>query len=911
MVIFACLPDIFFSQMFFRLIVSLLTQLIPVVLFCQDISTRNSDRQGFISFQLPDVPPYSNGNAILLQFAAALDENPRQIKIGVTYTEAIKVQTSPMKSPDVTILFTPVTVFVAPVYRKFSMKDVVTPDLVTCNLNLIELPDSNILRQFRMTDLSVSQLAEGYKSADIPVLIPGEFSVTLSDVSFHYSDQAIMQFRDKIETINNYYASSSLIDSLLVATSEYNPLTTGDLPEKYILLSEINRIISLIGNYRFQEKLSLKQNDPEQFALKFLTLDKFSRSASMTFEQQIKEAVSISWSVNLESLADEYISHLISYIRRSMIMNGIRGGIYNDYLESWFQIPGFPDDRSTFNELLMKMYPGDDPAVHMALVTRALGTAYVKGTRLLLDEFNFVGALLLLEHADAFSEKVRLQVHPGFKPLQVEAVKGIYSSYLGIAESCIDLQKFQMAEEYINQAGEYLAGYQEIIPTDTMFQRVFRKLFNHRLQACDYILGENQFMQALDCYQLFSLSYPPEMIAYVKDHLDARQQQALRGLFFQERDQVLYLMKKQETDSALIHYDNACRYQELIPDDIEAGKAQKDLNSKMLNVRYRQLADRGTYLYMTYNHEEAYRTFTQMKEIGARIGLPVDSALNRMYLESYKHHMLNEISMATNLIWKDEFEMAKEYASEVESVMDLYNLESDPDLLTALNGYRQKIDLKICLHVKDEVETLAIRAMQNIQLKKFDLAVRQLGDARQKVRQHSGCELDHAAYDDTIKKYLSAAFYLEKQQQAINKLTIGNFTESLRLVYENERFYRNTQLEKFGVPYTSTIDFAGQSGRLPMYIEAASFFLEIEDVNSAWICLTWIKKDRVESKDARDLQERIGAALSLLDQELFPGSDPETRIRSYTGGNRWFAKFAQAYSGMWKQLETKQESKKQ
>ncbi|NQV01589.1 MAG: hypothetical protein HQ542_03010, partial [Bacteroidia bacterium] len=706
-----------------------------------------------------------------------------------------------------------------------------------------------------------------------------------------------------------YYAAAALTDSLLEATHTFDPLTSNDLPEKYIQLMEINRIVRIIGNHRFGEQLSLQKNDPVQFAEKFLRLDKFSRSATMTFKQHLEDPTPLAWTGSLTDLSKTYILHLISYIQKSMLINGIRGGIYSEYVDSYFLITGFNNEEGIYSGLIKKMFPSEYPALAASSISRVVWEAYLQAARKLTDESNYVAALVLLEHAGSFREHIPHLELPDFIPLQVEAVKGIYASYLGIAESCIDLQKFQMAEDYITQAGEYLADFEGIIPADTMFQRVFRKLFKRRLQGCDYILGVRQFQEALDCYQLFTLSYPPEMIAYVEDHLSSRRQQAFKGLFQEERERVFTLMLQRQIDSALICYDNACGYQELIMGDPEVIAEMDELDNRMLPVRYKQLADRGTYLYMTYNHEEAFRTFNRMKEVGELLGMPVDTALDRMYLESYKHHMLNEISMATGMIWKDELEMAKEYAREVESVMDLYNLEMDPDLQSALSSYRQKIDLKICLSVKEAADILAIRAWQNIEMQQFDRAVKLLGEARQKTRQHPECQSDLQAFDDTIKKYISAAFYQEKLQQALHQVALGNFREAIQRVNDNELFYRNTQLANVGVPFTSTIDFVALSLRVPMYLEAVPFFLQSGDVTSAWSCLTWLKREGVDASDVRELQATVGSALAIRDFEILPEGDPEDRFRNYTGGNRWFIKFAQAYTARWRQLQTEQSLK--
>lgn len=904
MVIFTLLPEIFLTGMVIKyaFLLSILT--IPFTLSGQDTTfILNAKRNTVISFHQSEASLYSNGNAILIQLATALDENPWKVKIGVGFTELLQVRTYSMKNPEVTIRVAGVYISKAPSYRSFPMAEALIPDLVSCNLNLIDLPDSNILRQYRLTNMDVDQLAAGYTSSEIPVMVAGKFSVTLSDIILHYSDKALGRFRERIQTINDYFASASLTDSLLEVANRYNPLTTSDLPDKYILLMEINRIVRLIGDHRFREKLSLDKHDPEQFASKFLNLDKFSRSATMTFEQQLASPALLDWTGSLNHLSETYILHLISYIHKSMLLNGIRGGIYRKYLDSWFGMAGFSDEELIFNDLLRKMYPGEDPSAQLPVIAQTVWDAYLQGARRLIEGSEYVEASMLLRHASSFRERIPVVLKPDCKPMEAEAVKGIYASYLGIAESCMDLQKFRMAEDYIDQAGEYLAEYRSIIPVDTMFQRVFRKLFNRRLQGCDYLLGEKQYQEALECYQLFSLSYPPEMISYVEDHLKSGRQKALSSLYFEEREMALSLMRRQEEDSALVHFDNACRYAEQITGAREISAAQEELVNRMLPVRYEKLAGKGTYYYLLYNHEEAFRTFSQMKEVGEKLGIPVDTALNHMYLESYKHHMLNEISMATGMIWKDELELAKEYAHGVETVMDLFNLESDPDLQSALSSYRSKIDLKACLAVKEESENLSVRAWRNIELKQFDVALRQLGDARQKALQHPECKIDLTAYNDTIKKYISAAFYQEKQQQARNQVAMGNFREAILLVSDNERFYRNTGLGMFGVPFVSTLDFVAQSYRIPLYREAIVFFLKNGDATSAWTCLVWMKRDGVEARDVRDLQESVGDLLATHDFELFPEGDSETRIRSYTGGNRWFVKFALAYAGRWQVLQ--------
>jgi len=883
----------------------------PLIVSAQDtVCSERVLQHASILFQESESATQANSNAILMQLAAAMDKSPFQVRIRISFEQILEVHSSAMKNPDVLIRITDVDPFQAPLYRSFSMREVLTPDLVNCHLNLIDLPDSNILRQFLLTNLEIGQLAYGYTSHEIPIVQPGKLSVTLSDVTFHFSDRALEKFHERIRLIHDYYAATSLTDSLLRLTDQWDPVSTKDLPAKYIRLMEINRVVRLIGNHRFGEQLSLGENDPEHLSEKFLKLDKFSRSATMTVEEQLADPSPLEWTGSLKELSETYVLHLIAYIRKSMLLNRERGGIYREYLDTWFQIHGFDQEAKIFSSLVQKMYPAEDPAAAISRISRSVCDASFRSALRLISESDYAAAILLLQVTGSFRDhnpSGKELPDPG--PMLVEAVKGIYASYLGIAESCIEQQKWQMADTYIRRAEEYLTEFEGVIPADTMFQRVSGKLFNRRLEGCDGILAEKRFQDAYDCYQYFMESYPPTMVAYVEEHLASRKQLAVKGLFLEERSRILELMRQREPDSALVLYDQACRYSDMIRSDQEVTSARADLDSRMLPVRYSQLADRGKYLYLTYNHEEAFQTFNRLKDVGEILGIPLDTVIGNMYMECYKHHMLNEISMATGMIWKDEFDQAREYAREVESVMDLYNLETDPDLQAALRNYRQKIDLKVCLNLKEESEMLSIRARRNIELKQFDLAVKQLGEARQLVRQHPECGIDLLAIEETIRRYLSAAFYQEKQQEARHQVALGNYPEALQLVSDNERFYRHKGLEQFGVPFSSPLDFVVESSRVPLFLEAIRFFLQGNDISAAWNCLTWLRSENVEAKDVREYQESIGSVMASRDFTQFPGGNPDERVRIFTGGNRWFAKFASAYTDRWSQLQTEKSLK--
>ena len=892
--------------MVFKNLFLVIVLLISFSLVAQEEPSRSRlRRKSQITFHQSGPSIHQAGNKILLYLAAAQDESPRNLIIGISFTEELTILRYPERSPDVTIRLTETFPFRTVQYRGFNIDDLLIPNRVSCNLNLVSLSDSMVLRQYRLSDLDVKQLETGYRSSVIPVVEEGKMMVKLSNYLFHYDHEALKRFQERIQLVNDYFASAALVVSLLQATDSWDPTSVEDLPEKYIQLMEINKVVRLLEAKKIEEKLNLKFYDPEDFSAKFLQLDKFSRSASMTLEQQLSDPSLQIPESDLEVLSEIYFNQLSGYIQRSMLMNGIRGSIYEDYLDTYFQFPGFKNDQDLFEKLLSKMYTQEDTDRAIYRISLMMWEKYKQKAGILIRANQFAEALKLLGNAREFvGHNPALSAGDDLRTLQSMAVKGIYASYLGIAESCIDLQKYKMADSYITKADDYHKSYPGLILSDTLFQRVFRKLFSRRLSECDLILAARQYHEAIDCYSSFGLSYPPEMIAYVNDHIESGRQQALKGLFFEQDALVAKWMHEHDLDSALACYDHAIRIQELITADPDVFQALGKLNKRMLPVRYKKLSDLGTYLYLTYKHEAAFRTFDQLKEIGIAIGIEPDTTIERMYRESYKHHMLNEISMATGMIWKDELDQAREYVKQMESVMDLYHLELDPDLQSALRGYRKKIDRKICMNIIQEVKSLSARAQRNLEMKQFDVAVMQLGEARQQAQQHPECEIPTDELVNTIKRYLSAAFYQEKLKQASDQVVIGKYRDAIQSASDSELFYRNKNLALQKVPFISTLDFVSTAARVPMTTEAVIFFIRTGNEPAALTSLTWLKQADVHAKSIRHLQETLGAAMAETDFRVSSSGDPALHIRRHTGGNRWFVKFAQAYTSRWKQLES-------
>jgi len=833
---------------------------------------------------------------MLIQLAAHRDVSPYSVRAGIRFTEEVLLTRLSDDRPELILRIKNVRPFGETFYRGFSVGETLIPSSLNVTMSLVELPDSTPLRMHKMEGLITQQLLQGYRSREIPFIDDERFAVVFSDYLPVYDSLSWQGFHDMIQLINDYYAASALIDTLLSAAEHYSPLTETDIPEKYILLLEYQKIIALLESKQFPSRLNLIENDPERFLPKMQNLIRFTRSAAMTLIQQIPEMKNGFDEKDVSSWSGFFVERLMTYINWSLLMNGIRGDIYREYLDKWFVLPAFQDDRQLFLSLLSGLFPENTPIQSAQRMSLEVWRSYTNMANTLISTNRYAEAVSLLSHASRFRtvNPWMPEVEDSTSLMQL-AVKGIFLSYLGIAESCIDQDNLPMAQSFLAKAETFKREIGKQIDGDTLITRIFRKLYRHQLSECDELLADQHFHEAVDCYRRFSYEVSPDAAEFLAEHLKSQQIKAYKGLYRIEEEKVLASMRTRNTDSALVSFDRAAAASLLTGDDGEVNRSLERLASMMLPVQYQNLTDIGATQYYSYKLEEAFQTFSKARNIAEQIGMQPDSIFESMYRESYKHHMLNEISIATAMIWNDELEEARAYIQEIGSVIDLYNLEPDADLQKALENYNRKIDRKVCLDRHRAMEALMARAEQNVEMLQFDVAVRQLGEARQIALNDPGCSLSTTEVGALINKYLSAAFYQEKLKEANRLIALGSVAEALQKVEDNERFYHLKQLNLLQVPFQSLLDFIIESQRIPVYQEGMALFIRNHRWDDAWVCLIRLQQAGIDPRQVAEYQEELGKGLALRDSSGTQVRDPEDMVKGYTGGNRWFAKFAQSY----------------
>jgi hypothetical protein len=856
-----------------------------------------------IRFHHEDRSVYSNSNRIILHLAAFYDISPYRLFFNICFNREIAVISRPERNPLLVIRIQDPVMTNHQLYRAFPVSDVLLPDRFSCTPGLYGLPDSTLLKEFLPENPETNLLPGEMIVYNLPVFEEDLHRIRLSDLVLSYDEEAFLRFHERIETINDYYASSSLLDSLLYLAESTDLRAPVTLPVSYINTMEICKVMNLLTARNFTGKLGLGENDPCNYREKFMFLDKFSRSVMMTIEGQLGAFVTTGSPDETGYLTDYFISRIEGYIDQTNRMNGIRGGIFQEYLDTYFTNPVFADDDRIFGSLCRWLKPeesyGDAVSaissdVWIALRDRAFEMIHAERYADAIQLLRFTGSFM--DHNPCLSDTLSVS------EIMAHAVTGVYSSYLGIAESCIDREKFFMAENYLAHARDYADQYGGLIRSDSAMKKLSQKLFDKQMSGCLATLDEGSYEGALECFRMFELSHPADIINPLTGTLDSLKNRAMTGWYYQYRARVLEGHNKEDRDMTLAYYDSASVMGRNLKVDSVICRDTLDLYRLVMPIRYRDLAERGSRHYILHKYEEAYQTLSLAFRFAGEPGTGTYPELDSIYRETLKHHFLNDISMATGMIWQDRIDQARSYIDSIGRVLEVNRFEDDPDLAKAVIKYRRKIDAHLCSKFLEEAEILITRAGRNTERGMFDKAVSQYGEARLIIQKNPACLIRIEGLDDTIGKYIPAAWYQEIQKRAEQYSSAGKYSESFRMLVDNERFYREKDLSRLNVPFVPVYQFVRSSGKIPLAAEAVKYYTCTGNPGEGYEYLILLRLAGVNAKDIRGIQEDLGRETARRD---FPGmnnANPVDLAGRYTGGNRWFAGFQRGYISEWKHL---------
>lgn len=430
----------------------------------------------FIPYSFSPGSEYSMENEILREMAKDLLKDPQHVKIAVNYSIQIELEKN---QGDITLrIFCLNPVVEGDVlYRKFNISDVLLPPRIKFGVLWARKNNPEFFSISAFDEKIEKNASKMIIAGHVPYFDPGIDTLTVKDIKLYYDTLSLVRIKEKIQLINDYYASLIILDSLDVFHEPINLDDAGRIPAAFIQVEESDKILHRIMERHFPENLLGENEDFLNLMGKLQNTYRKARSLHYNFLDLLMASEAIPWHGDIRDYTNFFTSRILSYIRRAQLLGEQHGYIYQDYLDHRFSFNIFQDDRYITEIILAKMYPDANRDTLMGFLAKQLYHSYLGLASELIRSSQFAEAKALMENWNLFpASRMYMADSIIIRKVLSETALGIYQSYLGVASGCLESKKPEMALKYLEKAQEYRQKHPDLIPDDLAYQKVYRDL---------------------------------------------------------------------------------------------------------------------------------------------------------------------------------------------------------------------------------------------------------------------------------------------------------------------------------------------------------------------------------------------------------------------------------------------------
>jgi tetratricopeptide (TPR) repeat protein len=875
----------------------------PVLLIAQPDFYRLSKRiTQPILYKIPEDGNSGNGNEIVREIAKHVLREPWMVRLDLSFTSQVSMGFWDGKNRLRALFLDPV-IQGDILYRQFDISDVLIPSHLEMTLRWASRYDSSSFTEQRLVSRRISLHDSILFEIPVDSFDPSQDTILLRDICFSYDSIQLSRFRQRRQLIDDYYASSILLDSLQLVADTIDISNPALLPLHFIQVEEINKVLARINTRNFSQNLPDSGFDPRHLVSRYNSLYKVSRTLTYNYVDALLGTGAVPWDGNLIRIADFFTSRMLSFVWKSQLMDDFHGELYRDYLDHYFEGISFPADQNILESLLRKMYPDAGSDTVIRFVSQRIMVSYRQLARFLMEKNQYAEAISLIENAKKFvAANPVIGNFTDEDELLIHASTEIYNAYVGIASGCIRNQKYQMADDYLAKASEYRSMHPDLIPTDSIYRKVYSELFFMRNSRCDDLLDQKKYEDALGCYRLFEQTYSHDELAPVAEQLFTKKRSALTGICSEAINHSLSAMKHDQPDSALFYFDYAIKLLPALQDDLFIKTRYDSVAPFIGQIRYKQLFTAGRQALERRQFTLAIEYFDQVRLLKDQFRLTPFGEFDSLYRKAMKNHLLIDLSTAMKDIWASRFGAAEASLEQIRILGSTHGLAEDPEFDSALNRFREKIGEQKCRDLNDSVTYQMICADRNIALKNFRNAAVYMKRAVGIANSIAGCGLPTNSVTDSLKKYAPAVIYQENIENARKWVASGGYDTAINILYETEKMYRTCQLEHLGCVSEPIFDFVSSRNNPYLTFQAIQFYQAKSDDREAFRFLTLLQEEDFQSANTKIVQEELGRKLAQLDFLNRLKILPEKGDKQFPPVDKWFRVFKDAYQDEWNRL---------
>lgn len=787
------------------------------------------------------------------------------------------------------------------VFRGFSIVPWLSPSTATVVILMANRDDTTSYRELllmcNLRDSSV--MAEGYPLHDFNARVD---TLLIRSLSFHYDSLDWEEFRAGLKLIHNYHASLTVLDSLFRISDEIDLSERSRLPWDYFRIIEINRALECINAYRFDTSLLRYNPDRLNLAGRYRDGYRTGRTLTYNFLDALKNKETIQFQGTMSRWVSFLTERTMQWIYRTQWMDKLQGDVYMNFLWHRFGYEPFPEEQGVTGTLLHVMFPDASADTLENYFHQSVYMDFQSKVRSLTAAKRYSEARLLMACAQRWAAfmKIPVDTMTGYGLLRT-ATEGVFDSYVGIAEGCIQTGNSSMADHYLNMAANYRRGHGNLIRDDSGYRAVFSRLFFSRNRECDELLAANRYGEALDCYAELEGRYTHDYLTALSGSLEERKNRARSGLYDLTMEDATRALRSSEPEKALVLFETAEELRAGTPDSsliVPPGKTGTEL--ELAGLRMHDRYEEAVTALEKRQFTLALSLFGETREWASRDGLKLPVGFDSLYRRNVKHFLLVQLSHSQKRIWVSEFDSAEAALERTRQTMTANGLIGDTDLDTAMARFSRKISEQQCINAIDSAMSRLIRAEKSIQFNRYIQAKRLFAEADSIFLKFPGCSHEGLSPVDSIRKYDPPAEFQQNLENAGTAVVMGNYAEALRWLKEWEGMYHRLELSRFFSSAPNLFAYINDRGNPYLTASALEDYTAAGDITEAIRYLKLFCDQLSDPGQTNRWQEQLAMMAATSDMAAEPEGDPNLLLSRYQLNETTFPVFRKKYLNVWK-----------
>jgi hypothetical protein len=838
-------------------------------------------------------------NAIIEEFAKDLLKVPQKVVLKAGISLRISLQPAGSGRRCAVITMTNPVIRGDHVYRKFSLANVMQPSFVEFALRQSSsLDTTSFTETLFKAALPAKPGALIFRS--VPIAFDTAFDTLIAgDIHLRWDQNAWDRFYRMKILVDDYYASSALIDSLTAESTSWNMLDPRQLPMNYVRLAELVRVLEVIRQRDFSKSLKESGDDPLHLEERWTALYKISRSCLFNLQETLEKQGVIGGYASADTVCDYFIDRLMRFIRLSCLVEGLNGKVYSDYLDTLWNCPVTGHDHELASDMLIRMFPDASRENLPDTAMSRLLHAYNRRAMVLVSAGQYAEALMLTENSGKM-----LRVFPslsgrnGREQTLSAAAQGVYNAFAGIASSSLSTGNIPLALEYLGKAEVYRDRYPGFITSDSVYRRVYREIFRGQLDHCDSLLNKKNYVQAYDCYGICETEFSGKLLEILRTEIEEKRRIALAGIVNSLGILCRRALIKERPDSAMALYDEARQLSRGL-DDKGAQMLLDSLERPVAALKMEKACRIAEAYHIRRQFSRCILQCEEAKRLSVSYGLVMPVSWDSVYRDAYRQWLLDRIARENRLVWSGMTDSASAFLATALKTAADKGLAGDPLLEKAFDSYRSQLQSYSCQKLEDSLNILNIRAGRCFAQRNYGRGAAILEDAIRQTMKNQDCGLNMKHMQDSLAKYSEPSAYQVNLEIASRQVIAGAYMQGLQLLAENEQFYVQKRIDRFGISLTSVFDFVSGASNPFITMKVIEFFRD-RDPQEGLRYLGLLRVQGAPRDRMEESQVQLGRALAERDRKVFPGADPQSVVRRYCAANGWMQDFENAYVDEWK-----------